>query len=129
MTDSQPLTLHGIADTLGVTFYRVRRWRENFLKERSQARRLPAPDVSTLARNPLWSKPLIIAFAKEQGLWPPASDQFLCSRCRKPYSIYDNGTVRPHGWEPGPDGLLYECEGSSQPHAGPVRLELAGAAS
>lgn len=129
MTDNDPpLTLRGIAGLLGVSFFRVRRWRENQMKGRPHARQLPIPDVSALAGNPLWSKPLVIEFAKAQGLWPPAVDQYRCSTCLGSYSIYDNGTVRPHGWVPGKDGLLYECAGSSKPHAGAVR-ELASATS
>lgn len=133
MTDTEPLTLRGIASMLGVSFWRVRRWRENQLKNRPQARRLPEPDVSTLERNPLWSRGLIQSFAKGEGLWPPAVDQFRCSVCPGTYSIYDNGTVRPHGWKPipGGNGDLYECAGSSKPHAGQVKAPrvLEGAAA
>jgi hypothetical protein len=123
-----PLDLRGIADLLGVSFWRVRRFRENHLKDRPQARRLPEPDVSALPRNPLWSRRLIIDFAKAEGLWPPAVDQYYCAKCGGTYSIYENGTIRPHGWRPKP-GMgadLYECEGSSLPHAGAVK-ELEGA--
>lgn len=124
MADTEPLTLRGIAEFLQVSFWRVRRWRENQLKNRAQARRLPEPDVSTLEGNPLWSKKLILAFATDNGLWPPAVDQYHCSVCPGTYSIYDNGTIRPHGWKPkGDDGDLYECEGSSKPHAGARKLE------
>jgi hypothetical protein len=128
MADTEPLTLRGIADELGVSFWRVRRWRENQLKSRPQARKLPDPDVSTLEGNPLWSRKLIREFATAHQLWPPAVDQYHCSVCQGTYSIYDNGTIRPHGWVPkGTDGDLYECAGSSQPHAGSAR-KLEGAA-
>jgi hypothetical protein len=140
MTDTEPLTLRGIADMLGVSFWRVRRWRENQLKSRPQARKLPDPDVSTLDKNPLWSRPLIKNFAMGEGLWPPAVDQYRCSECGGTFSIYDNGTVRPHGWQPKPesdgegDGKLYECAGSSRPHVGRAKgkikaKKLAGAAA
>lgn len=133
MTDTAPapLALRAIADLLGVSFWRVRRWRENQLKDRRQARQLPAPDVSALPRNPLWSYGVVVDFAKAEGLWPPAVDQYHCSVCQGTYSIYENGTIRPHGWrrKPGADDDhdLYECEGSSLPHAGAAK-ELAGAA-
>lgn len=125
MVDTEPLTLRGIADMLGVSFWRVRRWRENQLKNRPMARKLPHPDVSTLDRNPLWSRALIKSFAMGEELWPPAVDQYHCSVCPGTFSVYDNGTVRPHGWQPKPggNGDLYECEGSSQPHAGRAKAK------
>lgn len=133
MNDTDPLTLHGIAEMLKVTYWRVRGWRENQLKARPLARKLPEPDVSALAGNPLWSRQAIRAFAMREGLWPPAADQYHCSVCPGKYSIYDNGTVRPHGWGDGPedaDGEQYECAGSSQPHAGPAKgRKLQGAAA
>lgn len=128
MNDKDPLTLRGIADELQVSFWRVRRWRENQLKGRPQARQLPDPDVSALERNPLWSRQLIRTFAAAEGLWPPAVDQYHCSVCEGTYSIYDNGTVRPHGWTPGSDGDLYECEGSSRPHAGKAKAKAKASA-
>ena len=133
MTDTEPLTLRGIANMLQVSFWRVRRWRENQLKGRPHARKLPDPDVSTLERNPLWSRPLIREFAAAEGLWPPAVDQYWCAKCRGSYSIYENGTIRPHGWAAKAgevDGELYECDGSSRPHAGKVKArKLQGAAA
>lgn len=114
MTTKTPLDLRGLAALLGVRFYRVRRWRDNYIHGRSnpQSRRLLPPDVSNLDRNPLWSEDAAVAWAKSEGLWPPGVDQFECGYCHETLSTYESGLLRPHGWSLGGDGKLWPCEGS-----------------
>jgi hypothetical protein len=122
--DRRPLNLHGIADKLDVRFFRVRRWRKNALNNNTnpQARRLCPPDVSDLARNPLWSHEAIEAWATVQGLWPPGVDQYECGYCGETYSIYgpENPVLRPHGWAEHEDGKSWPCEGSYTEPTRPV---------
>lgn len=111
--NTKPLDLQGIADLLGVRFFRVRRWRDNSIHERGH-RRLPRPDVADLKRNPLWSERVIVAWAGKEGLWPSGVDQYECAYCPELVSIYgpNNRVLRPHGWRDGGDGKLWPCEGS-----------------
>lgn len=113
-----PLDLIGVAETLGVRYYRVRRWRKNYLLDNRnpQARRLCPPDVSDLERAPLWSPHAIRDWGREQGLWPPGVDQYECGYCGGTYSIYgpENPVLRPHNWTEHDDGKLWPCQGSYQ---------------
>lgn len=115
MTDGQPLNLKGVADMLGVRYFRARRWRKNALINNTdpQARRLCDPDVS--AEPPLWSPQLIESWGRSQSLWPPFVDQYVCAHCEGTYSIYgpENPVLRAHGWtESEEDGRMWPCEGS-----------------
>lgn len=109
-----PLDLHGIKDLLKVGWWRVRKWRDKALRGGPGTLHLPDPDVSNLRKRPLWSKPLIVSWAEMHGLWPPGVDQYECPACGGYFALYDNGTLRPHGWaeEDPAEGLLWECRGS-----------------
>jgi hypothetical protein len=132
VTAKAPLDLQGIADKLGVRYYRVRRWRKNALNNNHnpQARRLCSPDVSDLERAPLWSDGVIEEWAKFEGLWPPGVDQYVCGYCGGTYSVYayDNPVLRPHNWQPHDDGKLWPCEGSYQPPKGKAPSTYSGRA-
>lgn len=119
MDKDAPLDLRGIADMLQVGWWRVRKWRDKALRGGPETLHLPDPDVSALPRRPLWSRPLIESWAGSHGLWPPGVDQYQCPKCKGWFALYDNGTLRPHGWaEENNDGLLWECEGSGRAPSG-----------
>lgn len=128
--NTDPINLHGVADLLGVGFFRARRWRDNAINGRGNERSiiLLKPDVSDLPGNPLWSPPAVIAWATPLGLWPPKIDQYVCGTCHGTYSLYSESTMelRPHGWTDNGDGNLVPCDGSFKRPAGRAR-ELEGA--
>lgn len=119
--NTSPLDLHGIAEFLGVRYFRVCRWRANAIHGRGH-RRLPTPDVANFNRNVLWSPRAIETWAEKEGLWPPSIDQYQCGYCPEQVSIYgpDNMVLRAHGWKDGGDGNLWPCEGSYKAPKGRV---------
>lgn len=128
--NNDPINLHGVADLLGVGFFRARRWRDNAINSRGNERsiRLLRPDVSDLPGNPLWSPTAVIRWAEPLGLWPPKIDQYVCGTCQGTYSLYSEATMelRPHGWTDAGDGSMVPCDGSFKRPAGRAR-ELEGA--
>lgn len=123
-----PLTLRGIADTFRWNFWRVRKWRDNYLGGKAGSRQLPRPDVLDEKRSPVWSYGRIEAWAAGEGLWP-VSDQAPCSVCRRMVATYPgSGEIRPHGFgEPDTEGTTYACEGSCrQPGAQTAEPVLVG---
>lgn len=130
MSRDVPLDLMGVAEVLGVRYFRVRRWRKNYLlnNHNPQARRLCKPDVSDLERAPLWSRDAIQEWGRGEGLWPPGVDQYECGHCGGTYSIYgpENRVLRPHNWQEHDDGKLWPCQGSFQPPKGRAQAQYAG---
>lgn len=108
MTNDPPLNLRGIATLLDVSFWRVRGWRMRGGDGRNHMYVLPAPDVSDLVRQPLWSTGLILEWAQANGLWPAGSISRTCPNeaCGLPCApLNDERSVRPHrfdgDWCPG----------------------------
>ena len=119
-TDTVPgtapaLDLQGIADFLGVNFWRVRKWRRNAINSIGE-RRLVRPDV--VESPPRWSPRAVQKWADGEGLWPPGADQYWCSVCGLAGSVYTEAEqiMRDHGWrfDPAKD-LMVACPGSGMP--------------
>lgn len=107
---SAALDLKGVADHLGVNYWRARRWRRNAISGAGD-RRLPEPDV--LDNPPRWSQGGIEEWAKGQGLWPPMADQYECPVCGRTGSVYtdEEQIMRDHGWTTEGEQMI-ACEGS-----------------
>lgn len=113
------LDLKGVADHLGVNYWRARRWRRNAINGTGD-RQLVAPDL--LDSPPRWSPQAAEQWAREHGLWPPGADQYECSVCGRMGSVYtvEEEIMRDHGWSPSEDDStkLIACTGSGLPAKG-----------
>jgi hypothetical protein len=107
------MDLKGLAEHLGVNYWRARRWRRNAIAGQGDIQLL-APDV--LAAPPRWSPEASERWARDHGLWPPGVDQYECSECGRPGSVYssDDMKMRDHGWTADPDDetKMVACPGS-----------------
>lgn len=89
------LDMIGIAARIGVSRWRVRRWRDNAVKGVPNSIRLPSPDVCN--EPPRWSPDVIDAWVHDEGIRP--ATQAPCSVCGRRIDTYAiKGTIRPHGW-------------------------------
>lgn len=112
----QALDLRGVADHLGVNYWRARRWRRNAING-GGGRQLCPPDM--LDEPPRWSPRAVEEWARGHELWPPGVDQYECSVCERTGSVYTPAEriMRDHGWATSADDptQMVACPGSGLP--------------